>query len=176
MATLRNERYLADINGNNQQDSSGKKQPRNSVVPVIQEDYITPVSEKTAGRMAKNLSQEFSKTDSRTMRALSKLYELPLNPLSRAQCGIGSGTYRNPDAENREPKEDRSQNDPRPNVGSFIYRLLQAVNLDLKKASDSHKLPGIRSKTLSICSQCKEKIALSGWLSSHNIPLANHQI
>ena len=74
------------------------------------------VTEEFEGRVTKNLSQEFSRTESRILGALSKLDEFLLNPQVRRFSGAVPGTFRNTDVENQEPSGDRSQNDPHPEV------------------------------------------------------------
>ena len=76
----------------------------------------------------KKLTQEFSRTESRILGALSKLDEFVLNPQVTVQSGTVPGTSRNVKTENQEPTEDRSQNDPRPEVDESIYRSSQSMN------------------------------------------------
>ena len=57
-----------------------KNQSQNSAAPGITEDYIAQVFEKIEGRVTEKLSQEFIRTESRTLGALSKLDEFLLNP------------------------------------------------------------------------------------------------
>ena len=66
--------------------------------------------------MTKKLSQEFSRTESRILGALSKLDEFLLNPQIRTFSGATPGTFRSTGVENQEPSGDRSQNDPLPEV------------------------------------------------------------
>ena len=80
------------------------------------EEYITQVSEKIEGEVTKRLSQDFSRTDSHNLGALSKLDEFFLNLLVRI-CSIAvPGTSRNNDSKIWEPTGDRSLNDPYPQV------------------------------------------------------------
>ena len=81
MATLRSKRKLAALNKEN-----CKKQPRSNLaqnwnLPRSQEDYITQVSEEIEGRVTNKLSQEFSRTESRFLGALSCLDDFLLKPL-----------------------------------------------------------------------------------------------
>ena len=73
MATLRNKGKLAAMNKENFEDCPRNDQPRNTNTPGIQEDYITRVLEKIEGGVTKELSLEFSKTESRISGALSRL-------------------------------------------------------------------------------------------------------
>ena len=58
------------------------------------------------------MSQDFSRTESRILGALSKLDWLLLNPEVRTCSGTVLGTSRNNNSKNREPTGDRSLNDP----------------------------------------------------------------
>ena len=79
MATLRNKRKLAAVTRKTKEENPRNGQSRNTSVPRINEEYITQVSEQIEGRVTKKLSQEFSRTESRIMGALSKLDEFLLN-------------------------------------------------------------------------------------------------
>ena len=79
---------------------------------------MTEVSEEIEGRVTKKLSQEFSRTESCILGALPKLDEFLLNPQIRTH----SGTFWNTNVENQEPNEDRSQDDPHPEVGPSAYQ------------------------------------------------------
>ena len=71
--------------------------------------------------MTKKLSEEFSRTYSPVLGALSKLDELLLNPQVRT-CSVAlPGTSRNGNSENRETTEDHSSGDPYPNVRWSSY-------------------------------------------------------
>ena len=83
---------------------------------------MTQVSEEIEGRVIKNLSQEFSRTQSRILCALSKLEEFILNRQVQTESWSILRTSRNTDVENQEPIGDRSQNDPHPEVGFSVYR------------------------------------------------------
>ena len=98
------------------QEYPRRNQSQNSAAPVITEDYIAQVSEEIEGRVTMKLSQEFSRTESRILGALSKLDEFLLNPQIRTFSGTTPGTFRITDIENQEPSRDRSQNDPHPEV------------------------------------------------------------
>ena len=75
MATLRNKRKLAAVTRETQEEHPRNGQSRNTSVPRINMEYITHVSEEIEGKVTKKLSQEFSRTESRTLGALSKLDE-----------------------------------------------------------------------------------------------------
>ena len=76
------------------------------------EEYITQVSKDIEGRLTKKLSQNFSRTESRILFALSKLDEFLL--IQEAQtCSLAvPGTSRNNDSKIRERTGDRALNDP----------------------------------------------------------------
>ena len=80
MATSRNKRKLAAVTRETQEEHPRNGQSRNTSVPRIDEEYITQVSEEIEGRVTEKLSQEFRRTESRNLGALSKLDEFPLNP------------------------------------------------------------------------------------------------
>ena len=82
MAILRNKRKLVAMRRETQ-ESRGNHQLQNSAALGITEDYIAQVSEENEGRVSKKLSQEFSRTDSRILGALSKLDYFLLNPQIR---------------------------------------------------------------------------------------------
>ena len=78
MATLRNKGKLAAVSRETP-ESTRNNQSQNTLNPGMPEKYITQVSEEIERRVAKKLSQEFSRTDSRILGALSKLNEFLLN-------------------------------------------------------------------------------------------------
>ena len=125
METLRNKRKLAAVTGETQEEDPRVGQSRNTSVPRINEEYITQVSEEVEGRVTKKLSQEFSKTKSRNLGALSKLDEFLLNPQIRTHSGTVPGTFRNTNVENQGTNEDDSQSDPHPEVGIFRSQIIQ---------------------------------------------------
>ena len=76
------------------------------------QEYVSQVSEKIELISLKKLSQEFSRTKSRILSALSKRDEFLLNPQVRTCSVAVPGTSRNINAENQEPTEDCSLGDP----------------------------------------------------------------
>ena len=119
MATLRNKRNLAAITRETQEEHPRNGQSRNTSVPGINEEYITQVSEEIEGRITKNLSQEFSQTESRILDALYKLDDILLNQQIQTQSRTVPGTFRNTNEENQGTNEDDSQSDPHPEAGIF---------------------------------------------------------
>ena len=135
MATLRNKWKLAAIARETQEEHPRNGQSRNTSVPRINEEYITQVSEEIEGRVTKKLSQEFSRTESRILGALSKLDEFLLNQQIRTHSETVPGTFRNTNVENQGTNEDDSQSDPHPEAGSFRDQTTQ--NLGPKDCPDS---------------------------------------
>ena len=125
MATLKNKRKLTADNKDNHNEHARNNQVRYSNVPRNQEDYITQVSEEIECRVTKKLSQELSRTESRILEALSQLDDFFLNPQVRVHSGLVPETSRNSNGENHETNEDRSQNDPYPEVGVFLNQFFQ---------------------------------------------------
>ena len=134
MATLRNKRKLAAFTREKQEENPRNGQSRNTSVPRINEEYITQVSEQIEGRVTKKLSQEFSRTKSRILGALSKLDEFLLNQQVTTHSGTVPGTFRNTNVENQGTNEDDSQSDPHPEAG--IFRGQTTQNLGPKDCRD----------------------------------------
>ena len=76
------------------------------------QEYISQVFEEIEGRVTKELSKGFSRTESRISGALSKLDNFLLNPQVRTCSVAVPGTSSNRDSGNREPNGYRSPNDP----------------------------------------------------------------
>ena len=92
---------------------------QNLNVPWSQEDYITQVSEEIEGRVAKKLSQEFSRTENRILGALSRLDDFLMNPLNQGYSRTIPETSRTAFGTNQVTNEDDSQSDPHPEAGIF---------------------------------------------------------
>ena len=139
MATLRNKRKLAAVTRKTQEENPRNGQSRNTSVPRINEEYITELSEEIEGRVSKNLSQEFSRTESRILGALSKLDEFFLNQQIQTHSETTApGTFRNTNVENQGTNEDDSQSDPHPEAG--IFRGQNTQNSGPKDCRDSNSL------------------------------------
>ena len=93
---------------------------RNSQSQNTLDSGMASVSEEIEGSVAKKLSKEFNRTESRILGALSKLDEILLNPQNRTCSVAVPGTSRNNDSENREPTGDRSLGDPYPKANRRI--------------------------------------------------------
>ena len=135
MAKLRNKRKLAAVTRETQEENPRNGQSRNTSVPRINEEYITQVSEQIEGRVTKKLSQEFSRTESRILGALSKLDEFLLNQQITTHFGTVPGTFRNTNLGNQGTNEDDSQGDPHPEAG--IFRGQTTQNFGPKDCRDS---------------------------------------
>ena len=134
MATLRKKRKLAAVTRETQEENPRNGQSRNTSVPRINEEYITQVSEQIEGRVTKKLSQEFSRTKSRILGALSKLDEFLLNQQIQTHSGTVPGTFPNTNVENQGTNEGDSQSDPHPEAG--ILRGQTTQNFDPKDCRD----------------------------------------
>ena len=86
MATLRNKRKTAIVSRETQEHSRNS-QSQNTSVPGTTDENIAQASEKMEGRVTKKLFQEFSRTESRILGALSKLDDSLLNPQVRTLSG-----------------------------------------------------------------------------------------
>ena len=120
MARLRNRKKLAAISRGTPEGSRGSR-GQNVLDPELTQQYISEVSEEIEGRVTKNISKEFSKTESRILGALSKLDEFLLNPQVRTCSVAVQGTFGNANSGNRETHGDRSSNDSYPEVGCFPH-------------------------------------------------------
>ena len=129
MATLWNKRKLAAFSRETQ-EITGSCQARNMSILGITEEYITQVSEVIEGRVTKNVSQEFSSTESCKLGGPSKLDQFLLSPQVRTLSGFIPGTSLNSDLQNREPTGDHSQNDPYPEVEFLACRTSNSVDFD----------------------------------------------
>ena len=127
MATLRNKRKLAAVTRETEEENPRNGQSRNTSVPRINEEYITQVSGEIEGKFTKKLSQEFNRTESRILVALSKLDEFLLNQQIRTHSETVPGTIRNTNVENQGTNEDGSQSDPHPEAGIFRGQTTQNI-------------------------------------------------
>ena len=119
LATLRNKRKLAAVTRETQEENPRNGQSRNTSAPRINEEYITQVSEEIEGRVSKKLSQEFSRTESRILGALTKLDDFLSNQQIHTHFETVPGTFRNTNVGNQGTNEDDSQSDLHPEAGIF---------------------------------------------------------
>ena len=132
MATFRNKRKLSAVLRQTL-ESTRNSQSQNTFDPEMAQEYISQVFEEIEGRVTKKLSNEFSRTESPILGALSKLDEFLLNPQVRTCSVAVPGTSRNSNSGNREPTGDRSLNDPCPEVG---YSSHHSGNLNSSEVED----------------------------------------
>ena len=143
MATLRNRRKLAAVSTETPK-STRNSRAQKTLDPETTQDYISQVSEETEGRVTKKLSKEISRAESRILGALSKLDEFLLNPQVRTCSVAVPGTSRNNNTENRKTAEDRSSDDPCPEVRYSSYN---SGHLNSPKAEEyPHMLTGIQEE------------------------------
>ena len=140
MAALRNKRKLAAVTTETREEHPRNGQSRNTSGAGVNEEYNTQLSEDIESRILKKLSPECSRTKSRILDVLSKLDEILLNPQIRMNSGTVPGTFRNTNVENQEPNEDRSHDDPHPEVGPSVY---QSRSLD---DSDQDEAPHMNTR------------------------------
>ena len=115
VATLRNKKKLAAVSRETPENSKNS-QSQNTLDPEVAREYISQNSEEIDGRVSKKLSKGFSRTESPILGALSKFDEFLLDPQVRTCSVAFPGTSNNSDSVNREPTEDRSLNDPCPEM------------------------------------------------------------
>ena len=130
MACFRKKRKLADVARETQEEHPRNGQSRNRSVPRINKEYITQVSEEIEGRVTKKLSQDFSRTESRILGALSELDEFLLNPQVRMRSGTVPGKSGNANVESQEPNEDGSQDDFHPEMEPFVCQSRHSIDTD----------------------------------------------
>ena len=117
MATLRNKRKLAALNKENCEEHPRSNLAEISNVPRSQEDHNTQVSEEVEGRLTEKLSQEYCRTESRILGALSRLDDFLLNPLIQGHSGTIPEASRNTLHTNQGTNVDDSQSDLHPEAG-----------------------------------------------------------
>ena len=138
MATLGNKRKLAAVSRETPENTRSGRAP-NVLDPELTQEYISQVSEEIEGRVTKKLSQEFSRTESRILGALSKLDEFLLNPQVRTCSVIAPGTSRSSNLENQGTTEDRPSDYPGPEV-EFSSPISGAE-------TDPHMVTGVTEQT-----------------------------
>ena len=131
MATLRNNRKLAAVTRETQEENPRNGQSRNTSVPRINEEYITQLSEEIEGRVIKKLSHEYSRTESRILGTLSKLDEFLLNQQIRMHSGTVPETFQNTNVDNQGTNEDDSMSDPHLEAGLFRSQTTQNSGIEV---------------------------------------------
>ena len=161
MATLRNDQKLAAVATETQEEHPRNSRSRNTSVPRINEAYIKKVSEQIEGRVTRKLSQEFSRTESRIFGALSKIDELLLSTQVGTRSITVPVTFRNTNVQNQEPNEDRSQDDPHPEVGPSVYQSHHSIDSDPHEAPHTLRF-AVTQKSNFTFVKIKEKFNKSG--------------
>ena len=95
------------------------------MLPIVQEEYITQVSEEIDGKVTKELSQEFSWTEKHILGALFKLEEFVLSPQVPAHSGSVQETSWGSNDENQETTKDRFQKDAHFDFGTSFAQSSQ---------------------------------------------------
>ena len=137
VATLRNKRKLAAVS-RERPEGSKRSRRQNLLDPELTQDYVSQFAEEIEGRVTNKLTEEFSKTESRILGALSKLDEFLLNPQVRTCSVAVQGTSRNANSGNRETHGDRSSDDPYPEVGYFPHHSGLLKSPETESNSHSH--------------------------------------
>ena len=121
-------------------ENTKNSQPQNTFTPGLTEEYTAQVSEEIERMFIKKLSQEFRRTESRILSALSKLDEFLLSPHVRT-CSIGVlGTSGNKNLENWKPTGDRSLNDLYPEVELSACRIRNPTDSDKEETLHRYKI------------------------------------
>ena len=136
MATLRSRRKLA-VFLRETPENTMNTQSQNTLLRRWLRSAIAKFLMKLKGGSPKKLSQEFSRTESRILGALSKLDEVLLNPQVRNCSVVVPGTSRNINSENRQPTGDRSVNDPCPDVVFSACHTSKLIDSEQKETHHS---------------------------------------
>ena len=167
---MKNQQKLAGVSRKTQENARNS-QAENIFGPGMTRECITQVSDQIESRVTEKLSQDFSRTESRILGALSKLDELHLNSQLRTCTGTVQGTSRCNVFENREPTGDRSQNDFIPKR-SFLFvrpaiQVYQTRKRPLTKSEDKQedKFPVCRWADRDLCSSFVSFFQLRGYSS-----------
>ena len=129
MSTFRNNKKVAVVSR-----ETHEEHPRNGQFQELTSN-ISHRFQEIEDRVTKKLSQEFSRTESLILVALSKSDEFLMNPQIRTLSGTVPGSSRNAGVKNREPTGDHYQNDPHPEVESSVYQYLNSIDLVPEEAS-----------------------------------------
>ena len=85
-------RKIAALNKENCEENPRSNLAQKSDFLRSQVDYINQVSEEIEGRVTTKLSQDFSRTESRILDALSHLHDFLLKPLFQGHSGTAPET------------------------------------------------------------------------------------
>ena len=134
MATLSYKKKLAAVSRETPENTRNN-QSQKTLDPGMAQEYISQVSEEIEERVAKKLFDEFSRTESRILGALSKVDEFLLNPQVRTCSVAVPGTSRNSGSENGEPTGDRPLGDPCPEA---VFSTYHSSNLNDSEQEETH--------------------------------------
>ena len=137
MATLRNQRKLAAVSRDSP-ESTRNSRGQNTLDPDLTQDYISQIPDEIDGRVTEKLPEEFSRTESRILGALSKLDEFFLNAQVRTCSVAVPGTSGSNNSEKRETTGDRSSGDSCPEASSFSRHSGQINSLEAE--IDPHRM------------------------------------
>ena len=112
-------------------------QSQDTLDPGLAQKYIFQVSEEFEGRVTRNFSKEFSRTELRLLGALSKLDEFLLNQQARTFPVAVPGTSKNNDLENRKPTGDRYLCDPCP---ERVFSTYHSTNPNDPEQEETHHM------------------------------------
>ena len=147
MAILRNKRKLAAVSRETP-ESARNSRVQTTFDPELAQDYISQVAEEIEGRVTKKLSNEFSRTESRFLGALSKLDEFLLNPQVRTCSVAVPGTSGNSNSKNRKPTGDRSLDDPYHEVTFSSHHSGNLNNPEVEDYPHNNKMSIYRRKII----------------------------
>ena len=138
IATLKNKKKSAALNKENCEEHPMSNLARNSNVPRPQKDYITQVFEENEGRVTKKLSQVFSRTENRILRALALLDVFLTNPLIQGDTETAPQMSRNAFSTSQGTNEDDSHIDTHPEAGIFHKQTSQNSGPENGHDSEQH--------------------------------------
>ena len=117
MSFLRNKRKLAALSEETCEELPRSNLAQNSNAPRSQKHYTIQVFEVIESGVSKKLSQEFKRTESRILGALSRLDDFLMNPLIKGHSGTAPETSRFAYGINQVTFENEYQSDPHPEAG-----------------------------------------------------------
>ena len=140
---------LAVVAKESQEEHRRSNQSWSTAVPRIQENFNTQVTEEIEERVSKKMFNNFSRTKTRFLGALSKLVEFNRNPQVWVKSGTVLGTSRISNGENQELNEDRSQNGPHLEVSTSVKKPHQFLNLDPVEVTYNHSVQIVQKSQVS---------------------------
>ena len=172
MATFRNKRMSAAV-WRETPENTRNNLSQNTLNLGMAEEYIIQVSEEIEGMVTKKLSQEFSRTESRILSALSNFNRFILNPQVWTCSVAVPGTSRSNNSENREPTGDRSLNDPFPEV---VFSACRTSNLNDSDQEEAQYTNAISFLFFFLWSQYGNPVKLVRPINDYNGTLYGHSM